>query len=115
MATYLQKVYTDDPTALPVDTVLNMATVNGAKALGINDIGMLDVGMKADIIILNTEKPQYYPKYNIKSAIVYSGSSQDVETVIIDGKIVMEKGIILTFDEEQVLYEAQRWAEKLTK
>ncbi len=115
MATYLQKVHTDNPTALPVDTVLSMATVNGAKALGINAAGILEVGMKADIIVLNTEKPQYYPKYNVKSAIVYSGSSQDVETVIIDGRVVMEKGVILTFDEERVLYETQKWSEKLTK
>ncbi len=115
MATYLQKVHMDDPTALPVDTVLRMATVNSARALGLGDVGSLKVGMKADLIVVNTEKPQYYPKYNIKSAIVYSGNSSDVETVIVDGKIIMEKGVILAFDEEKVLHEAQKFSELLTR
>ncbi len=114
MATYLQKIYTDDPTALPVDEVLKMATVRGAKALGFEDLGKLTVGSTADIIVLNTEKAHYYPKYNIKSAIVYSGSSADVETVIIDGSLVMEGGHLITLDEERILYKAQKWAMKLT-
>lgn len=115
MATYLQKVFNDDPTALPVDDVLNMATVNGAKALGFKECGSIEIGMAADIIIIDIEKPHYYPKYNIKSALVYSGNSSDVETVIINGQIVMEKGIVLTMDEEKILYEAQKYSEKLTK
>lgn len=114
MATYLQKVSTDDPTALPVDTVLRMAAANGANALGFNNLGTVEVGMLADLIIINTEKAQYYPKYNIKSAIVYSGSSSDVETVIINGNLVMENRNLITVDEERVLYKVQRWAEKLT-
>lgn len=115
MATYLQKVLTDDPTSLPVDMVLKMGTVNGAKALGIEDIGKIKEGMKADLIIFDTEKASYYPKYNIKSAIVYSGSSADIETVIIDGRIIMKDREVLTMDEERILFEAQEWAEKLTK
>lgn len=107
-ATYLQKVYTNDPTSLGVEQVLKMATVNGAKALGINDLGTIEVGMKADLIILDTNKPYYYPRYNMKAAIVYAGNSSDVETVIIDGKIVMEKNKILTLDEEKIYYEIQR-------
>jgi len=113
-ATYLQKVLMSDPTALPVDRVLKMATVNGAKALGIEGLGMLGLGMKADLIILNTNKPYYYPKYNTKSAIVYSGNSSDVESVIIDGKIVMEDNKILTLDEEEIYYEVQRLSKNLT-
>lgn len=112
-ATYLQKVYTNDPTALAVDDVLKMATVNGAKALGISNLGTIEIGMKADCIILNTDKPYYYPKYNMKSAIVYSGSASDVETVIIDGKIVMENNKILTLDEEKIFYEVQRLSKDL--
>lgn len=115
MATYLQKVYTDDPTALPAEVVMRMATAGGAKALGFENAGMLTVGKTADIIVLNTEKAQYYPKYNIKSALVYSGSSSDVETVIIDGSLVMEGGHLITLDEERILYEAQKWASKLTE
>lgn len=113
MAAYLQKVYNEDPTALPVDDVLRMATANGAAALGF-DAGAIMKGKKADIIVLNTEKPYYYPKYNIKSAVVYSGNSSDVDTVIIDGCIVMEKGNVLTLDEERIFYEVQRCSERLT-
>ncbi len=114
MATYLQKIYTDDPTALPVDEVMRMATARGAKALGFENVGSLTVGSTADLIVLSTEKAHYYPKYNIKSAIVYSGNSADVETVIIDGSLVMEGGHLITLDEERILYKAQKWALKMT-
>jgi 5-methylthioadenosine/S-adenosylhomocysteine deaminase len=107
-ATYIQKVFTNDPTALAVDEVLKMATVNGAAALGFDKLGAVKLGMKADLVILNTEKPYYYPKYNTKAAIVYSGNSSDVEMVIIDGKLIMENNNILTMDEEKILYETQR-------
>lgn len=113
MAAYLQKVFTDDPTALPVDEAMRMATERGARALGFENTGRLTIGAAADIIVLNTEKAHYYPKYNIKSAIVYSGNSADVETVIIDGSLVMEGGHLITLDEERILYKAQKWASKL--
>lgn len=113
-AAYLQKVILKDPTALPVDQVIRMATANGAKALGFDNSGEIKEGMAADIIIIDMEKPRYYPKYNAKAALVYSGNSSDVETVIIDGRIVMEKGEILTMDEERIKYEVQHLAEDLT-
>jgi 5-methylthioadenosine/S-adenosylhomocysteine deaminase len=115
MATYLQKVFTEDPTALPVNEIMRMATVRGARALGFENVGSLEVGKAADIIVLNTDKAHYYPKYNIKSAIVYSGNSADVETVIIDGSLVMEGGHLITLDEERILYKTQKWASKLTE
>ena len=114
-AAYLQKVILKDPTALPVDQVIRMATVNGAKALGFDNAGEIKEGMAADITIIDMEKPQYYPKYNPKFALVYSGNSGDVETVIIDGRIVMEKGEILTIDEERIMYEVQQIAEDLVR
>ncbi len=115
MAAYLQKVFTEDPTALPVDQVIKMATVNGAKALNMHELGKIEPGMKADIIIIDTEKAHYYPKYNAKSSLVYSSNSEDVETVIIDGRIIMKDKEVLTMDEERILFDAQEWAEKLTK
>ncbi|MEA4846438.1 MAG: amidohydrolase [Clostridiaceae bacterium] len=114
LAAYMQKILTDDPTALPVDEVMRMATSGGARALGFENVGSLETGKAADIIVLNTEKAHYYPKYNIKSAIVYSGNSADIETVIIDGNLVMEGGHLITLDEERILYKAQKWASKLT-
>ncbi|MCQ1528891.1 amidohydrolase [Lutispora saccharofermentans] len=113
-ASYLQKVISKDPTALPVDQVLKMATVNGAKALGFENTGVIREGMAADLIVINTQKPWYYPRYNTKSAIVYSGNSSDVEYVIIDGRLIMEKGEIITMDEERILYEVQKIAERMS-
>lgn len=113
VAAFLQKIYTDDPTALAADEVMGMATVRGAKALGFENTGIIEVGKIADIIVIDTEKAHYYPKYNIKSAIVYSGSSADVETVIIDGNLVMEDRHLITLDEERILYKAQKWALRL--
>lgn len=112
-ASYMQKVLLKDPTAINVDLAIAMATSNGSKALGFKNTGKITAGCSADIIIINTEKPWYYPKHNIKSSIVYSGSSKDVETVIIDGNIIMEKGQILTIDEEKVIYEVQKVADNL--
>lgn len=112
-ASYLQKVILKNPTALPVDQVLRMATTNGARALGFDNTGEVKTGMAADLLIINTEKPWHYPKYNAKSSVVYSGNFTDIEYVIIDGQIVMEKGEILTLDEERILFEVQRMAERL--
>jgi 5-methylthioadenosine/S-adenosylhomocysteine deaminase len=114
LAAYLQKIYTNDPTVLPAEAVIRMATLKGAKALGFENLGSIEAGKTADLIVLNTERAHYYPKYNIKSAIVYSGNSADVETVIIDGNLVMESGHLVTLDEERILYKAQKWASKLT-
>ncbi|HRS20979.1 MAG TPA: amidohydrolase, partial [Clostridia bacterium] len=75
LAAYLQKICTNDPTALPAETVIRMATLKGAKALGFENLGSIEAGKTADLIVLNTERAHYYPKYNIKSAIVYSGNS----------------------------------------
>ncbi|HCC07478.1 MAG TPA: N-ethylammeline chlorohydrolase [Clostridiales bacterium] len=113
MASYLQKVSSYDPTAFNVDTALKVATVNGAKALGIENLGQVKEGYKADLIIIDANKTYYYPKTNIKSQIVYSGNAEDIETVIINGKIVMKGRQMLTMDEEKVKYEAQKAYEKL--
>ena len=114
LAAYLQKIHANDPTVLPAEAVIRMATLKGAKALGFENLGSIEAGKTADLIVLNTERAHYYPKYNIKSAIVYSGNSADVETVIIDGNLVMESGHLVTLDEERILYKAQKWASKLT-
>ena len=113
-ASYLQKCILEDPTVINADEAIKIATINGAKALGFTDTGMLKKGYAADIIIFDINKPRYYPKYNIKSSIVYSSNSSDVETVIVDGKIIMEKGEVLSIDAEKVMYEAQKIARRLT-
>jgi 5-methylthioadenosine/S-adenosylhomocysteine deaminase len=113
-ASYLQKVATLDPTALPVDTVLKMATINGAKAMGFNNSGVIMEGAAADIIIINADREYYHPRHNMKSALVYSCNSTDVEASIIDGRLVMENGKVKTLDEDLIYREVEKSFQKLT-
>lgn len=102
-ATYLQKVSHNRATALSGYEALQMATINGAKALGLEkEIGSLEVGKKADVILIDLNKAHLVPVHDIYSTLAYSVNGSDVETVIINGKIVMENGHLVTVDEEQV-------------
>ena len=112
LATYLQKVNSEDPTALPLNTVLKMATINGAKALGFEKTGKIKEGWDADLVIFDTEKANWYPKHNNKSALVYSASSGDIESVMVRGKFVMKNRVLLTMDEERILHDVAVWMEK---
>jgi len=98
------------------EQALEMATINGAKGLLWDDqIGSLETGKKADLIIVDIKKSNWIPLYDfsIVPNIVYAGDGADVETVIIDGKIVMENRVIKTLNEEEVLEKSQKTAEKL--
>ncbi|MBU1052702.1 MAG: amidohydrolase [Proteobacteria bacterium] len=99
MAAKLGKVSTLDPTAMNAESVLKMATIDGARALGISDItGSIEVGKKADVIIIETKKPHLTPMYNPVSVLVHAVRASDVKTSIINGKVVMENGKLLTLD-----------------
>lgn len=96
-----------DPEALPAETVLEMATVNGARAtLWDGQIGTLKSGCLADLIVVNQRAPHLVPVRNPVSNLVYSACGSDVDTVIIDGEIVMEGRELKTMDEEKVIKEA---------
>lgn len=113
-AALLQKVSTMDPMALPAFQALKMATNGGADALGMGDkLGLLRAGYIADIILMDTDKPHFYPRHDWMANIVYSAQSSDVSTVIINGNIVMENRRILTIDEEEVYRQVQTRAERL--
>ena len=88
----LQKVTLKDPTALPAFELLKMATVNGAKAMGLTDADFLEVGKKADIIELDLSRPNMQPLNNIVNNIVYSGSKENVILTMINGKILYRNG-----------------------
>jgi 5-methylthioadenosine/S-adenosylhomocysteine deaminase len=104
LAAKLHKVVRLDPTVMDAQTVLRMATIEGAKVLGMEKItGSLEVGKKADIIIIDLNKPHLTPLYNEYSHLVYAASGADVDTVIINGKVVMEKRKLLTIDENEVM------------
>jgi len=103
-----------DPTAMSARTVLQMATCRGADVLGMgNLIGTLKTGMKADLIIIDTEKPHLTPLYHAYSHLVYAANGSDVDTVLINGRIVMENRRLLTIDEGKVMMEVRRIADKI--
>ncbi|MBO5142214.1 MAG: amidohydrolase [Clostridia bacterium] len=115
-ALYLQKVVNKSATAMSGYEALKMATIDGAKALGLEkEIGSLEVGKKADVIIIDLDKPHLIPVHDIYSTLAYSVNGADVETVIIDGNIVMEDRKMLTIDEKMVKKEINKVVNRLFK
>jgi 5-methylthioadenosine/S-adenosylhomocysteine deaminase len=109
-AALLQKVLRGAQ-ALPALTALRMATVNGAQALGLADqIGSVEVGKRADLQLINLDRLHTTPRPDPISTIVYATEACDVETVIIDGQIVMQERRLLTFNEEDVITQAREQA-----
>lgn len=112
-AALLHKVNKGDPQVLPASQVLSMATRDGARALRLDDLGLLQPGYKADLILVNLNEAHLHPRHNPVAHMVYSARGGDVETVIIDGRIVMEGRKILTIDKERVLAEVEERARRL--
>lgn len=115
LAALLHKVNEYDPLAVPAFEALKMGTEYGAKAVGLDGIGRLEAGVKADIVLVSMKGAAWVPRFNEVSLLVYSGSAADVDTVICDGKVLMQHRELLTLDEEKIKYEAQKCAERLTK
>lgn len=91
-AAFLQKSATGDPTALPAWEALRMATANSARAMGCADgeLGVLREGALADLIVVDLQKPHLQPIHDVVSNLVYCGKASDVDTVVVDGRIVVE-------------------------
>ncbi|MBC7130732.1 amidohydrolase [Candidatus Bathyarchaeota archaeon] len=105
----LHKGITKNPTVIPAQKVVEMATIDGARALRLDhEVGSIEVGKKADIIIINFNKPHLCPLYNEISHIVYAAKSSDVETVLINGRIVMEDRVLKTVNVEDVMQRAEK-------
>jgi 5-methylthioadenosine/S-adenosylhomocysteine deaminase len=103
-AAKLHKVHRLDPTVMNAETVLKMATCEGAKALGMGHlVGCLKPGLKADLIILGLNKPHLTPLYHAYSHLVYAAGGADVDTVFINGKLVMENRQLLTINEKEAM------------
>jgi 5-methylthioadenosine/S-adenosylhomocysteine deaminase len=109
----LQKWRTGDPSRMGAEEVLKMATVGGARALGIEGIGEIEPGRKADLILLDLNSPHLAPLPKTISNIVYSAVGSDVDTVIVDGKILMRNRKVLALTEEEVVRRAEEAAEEL--
>jgi 5-methylthioadenosine/S-adenosylhomocysteine deaminase len=114
IAALLQKVKTMDPTILKAEEVLKMATINGATSLGLeNEIGSIEVGKKADIVLVDMKKPQLTPFRNPISHLVYSANGGDVDTVICNGTVLMKNRELLTLNEVAILELAENASEDL--
>lgn len=113
-ASYLHKVRRLDPEVMPSETVLEMATRNGAQAMGLEgEIGALEAGKRADFIVLDMNRPHLTPAPNPVSTVVCAATGKDVDTVVIDGKRVVQGSKVLTMDETRILAEARERAERL--
>ena len=114
MAAKLQKIQTMDPTVLDAITTLKMATIEGAKVLGLEDItGSLEIGKKADIIIVDIKKPHLTPMYNPYSHLVYAARGSDVSHSIINGQLVMEDRKLLSLNVNDILKKAKNISEQI--
>jgi 5-methylthioadenosine/S-adenosylhomocysteine deaminase len=110
-AAKLHKVARLDPTVMDARTVVRMATIEGAKALGMEKItGSLEAGKKADIIIIGLNEPHLTPLYSEYSHLVYAMSGADIDTVVINGNIVMENRKLLTINETEVMQKVREIA-----
>jgi 5-methylthioadenosine/S-adenosylhomocysteine deaminase len=115
-AAKIHKVFNKDPKAASAEQVFEMATIGGARALHMeSQIGSLEKGKKADIVILNFDSLHQTPMYNVYSHLVYATKASDVETVIIDGKIIMMNGRLLTLNENVIKREANLYKQKIIK
>lgn len=113
LAALIHKGVAMNPQLMNGNDVLKMGTSNGAKALGFDDSGIIKEGMKGDIILIDTDKPHFYPKNNPVSALVYSAQASDVDTVIVDGNILMQNRILKNIDEEKVKFKVDELSKKL--
>jgi 5-methylthioadenosine/S-adenosylhomocysteine deaminase len=113
-AARLHKVAGPDPTAAPARAVLRMATIGGAEALHMEDrIGSLEAGKRADVIMLDLSGPNALPLFDPASHLVYSARSDAVQTVIVEGKVLMERRRVKTIDVEPVRRYARRFGRKI--
>lgn len=113
LAALIHKAATLDPFAVKADEALQMATRDGAKCLGYDDLGELKEGYLADLILVDRSGWHWKPRFNSISLAVYAGNSMDVDTVMVNGQLLMRHKELLTIDTEKLDYEVNRVTEKL--
>jgi 5-methylthioadenosine/S-adenosylhomocysteine deaminase len=116
LAAKLQKVTRRDPVALSAEQALEMATIGGARALHMEaEIGSLEAGKKADLIVLGLDAPHAVPLYDVYPQVVYALKAEDVRTVIIGGRMVMQDRRVLTLDQAAIVSRASAYADVVKK
>jgi 5-methylthioadenosine/S-adenosylhomocysteine deaminase len=115
-AALLHKLVDSDPRSVPAPVALEMATIGGARVLGMEkSIGSLEPGKRADVLVVGMRRARQTPLYDPVSHLVYVTRGDDVETTIVNGRVLMERGRVLTLDEAAVLREARQMAEEVRK
>ena len=116
LAAKLQKVAKMDPQALGAKDALEMATIEGARALHMEkEIGSLEPGKKADVVVLSLDVPNAVPMYDVYSQTVYALKASEVKTVVIDGRTVLADGKVLTVDEARVVEKAREYKKEIAE
>jgi 5-methylthioadenosine/S-adenosylhomocysteine deaminase len=116
LAAKLQKVTTGDPQALPADRAFEMATIGGARALGLDkQIGSIETGKHADLILVNLASPRAVPLYNVYSQLSYALKGSDVMDVMVHGRLVVRSRRVLTLDTDAVLRKAREYQREITR
>ncbi|MCS6843444.1 MAG: amidohydrolase [Caldilineales bacterium] len=110
LAALIQKLHRADPQVMPGDLPLRMATQNGARALGWPDSGAILPGYRADLILLDCDKPHWRPRHDLVANLLHSAQAGDVSDVMVAGRWLMRRRQLLTLDEQRILWEAERRA-----
>jgi 5-methylthioadenosine/S-adenosylhomocysteine deaminase len=111
---YVNKGVDQNALSLPADQTLKCGILGGAKALGLDTkIGSIEVGKRADLVLIDLNKPWLQPVNNPVSSLIYSANGSEVDTVIIDGEIVMENGRVSTLDEDRIISEVEKIRQRL--
>jgi 5-methylthioadenosine/S-adenosylhomocysteine deaminase len=113
-AAFLHKLTTGDPRAIPAPVAIEMATIDGARALGMEqEIGSLEPGKRADVIVVSMDATRQTPVYDVRSHLVYVTRGDDVQTTIVNGRVLMKDRHVLTLDRSAVLDDAKAWAARV--
>jgi len=114
LAALLAKGVSGDPEAIPAARALSMATLHGARALGLEEqIGSIEVGKRADLVAVDLDAAETSPAHNVVSHLVYSASRRQVSDVWVDGRRVLCQGHLETIDEGRVVRESEQWRKRL--
>ena len=114
LAAKLQKVTMKDPQVLPAEQAFEMATIGGARVLGMDrEIGSIEEGKLADLITISLAHPNTVPLYNVYSAVVYAGKPSDVEDVFIDGREIVANRKVLTLNQDEIYRKATEYKERI--
>lgn len=114
LAALVHKCASGNPTAISAQEALRLATIGGAEALGLQEqIGSLEVGKQADLLVLSEDRPHLYPRHDVVSRIIYSARASDVDLVMVGGRIVVEQGKVVTVNRQETMNQTQRIVEEI--